>query len=196
MKLLLATKNKHKVMEIKEILADLDVEILSALDFPDMPDVVEDCNTIEGNAAKKATECAAFSGIPAIADDTGFFVDALGGRPGVFAARYAGSGCSYADNRAKMLSEMQNVSMRSAHFCTAVVFATPDTVVATTLGEVHGTITLKEIGEDGFGYDPIFRADETGKTFGEMDAQAKHAISHRGRALRAMLPQLKQFYGA
>jgi XTP/dITP diphosphohydrolase len=196
MKLLLATKNRHKVDEIKALLADLDVEILCALDFPDLPDVVEDRDTIEGNAAKKAIECAAHTGIPALADDTGFFVDALDGRPGVFAARYAGPECSYADNRTKMLGEMQGVTNRAAHFRTAVVFATPDAIIATTIGEVTGSITHQEAGEGGFGYDPIFRADETGKTFGEMDAQAKHAISHRGRAMRAMLPHLQRFYGA
>jgi len=193
MKLLLATRNTHKVKEIVALLAGTNIQVVSALDFPGMPDVVEDRDTIEGNAIKKARECAAYAGMPAIADDTGLFVDALDGRPGAFAARYAGEGCSYADNRLKMLARMKGVTRRNAQFRTVVAFATPTELVATTTGEVRGTITLAEEGSGGFGYDPIFRADETGLTFGMMDAAAKHAISHRGRAMAAMIPILKEF---
>lgn len=193
MKLLLATRNKHKVEEIVALLAGTGICVVSALDFPDMPEVVEDRDTIEGNAIKKAQECAAYAGMPAIADDTGLFVDALDGKPGVFAARYAGVGCSYEDNRIKMLAQMEGVTRRNAQFRTVVAFATPTELVATTTGEVRGTITYADEGSGGFGYDPIFRADETGLTFGRMDAADKHAISHRGRAMAAMIPLIREF---
>jgi XTP/dITP diphosphohydrolase len=193
MKILLATRNKHKVEEIVALLAGTGISVVSALDFPDMPEVVEDRDTIEGNAIKKAQECAAYAGMPAIADDTGLFVDALDGKPGVFAARYAGVGCSYAENRSKMLAQMKGKAERNAQFRTVVAFATPTKLVATTTGEVRGTITHADEGSGGFGYDPIFRADETGLTFGEMDAAAKHAISHRGRAMATMIPIVKEF---
>ena len=166
MKLLLATRNKDKIKEIKEILKDLNIEIISAYDFPGMPDVIEDKDTIEENAIKKAEECTAFSGMLTLADDTGLFVDALDGKPGVHAARFAGENCSYKDNRDKMLREMTGKTNRKAQFRTFVAFASPEGLIDTALGKVDGTITENEIGTGGFGYDPIFRADETGKTFG------------------------------
>ncbi|MCF7794442.1 MAG: RdgB/HAM1 family non-canonical purine NTP pyrophosphatase [Candidatus Cloacimonetes bacterium] len=190
MKLLIATRNKDKIIEIKEILKDLDVAIISAFDIPGMPDVIEDRDTIEGNAIKKAEECAAFSGLNALADDTGLFVDALGGAPGVYAARYAGENCTYKDNRVKMLREMTGKTNRKAQFRTVVAFASPKGIIATAEGKVDGEITNEEIGTGGFGYDAIFRATETGKTFGEMSQQEKEKISHRGRAFRKILPEV------
>jgi XTP/dITP diphosphohydrolase len=192
MQLLIATRNKDKIIEIKEILKDLKVEIISAYDIPGMPDVVEDRDTIAGNAIKKAEECAAFSGLYALADDTGLFVDALDGAPGVFAARYAGENCSYRDNREKMLREMQGKTNRKAYFSTVVAFASPTGIIATAEGKVDGEITNIEIGTGGFGYDAIFKAVETGKTFGEMNQQEKEKISHRGRAFRNILPIVTQ----
>jgi len=188
MNLLLATRNKDKIKEIKEILKDLDVKILSAYDISEMPDVIEDKDTIKGNAIKKAIECAAFSGMLTLADDTGLFVDALDGKPGVRAARFAGENCSYKDNRDKMLREMGGKTNRKAQFRTAVAFASPKRLIDTAQGEIDGTITESEIGAGGFGYDPIFRVDETGKTFGEMREKEKNKISHRGRAFRNMIP--------
>ncbi len=190
MKLLLATRNKDKVIEIKEILKDLDVEIDSASQFPDMPDVIEDKDTIKGNSIKKATECAEYSGLLTIADDTGLFVDALEGKPGVYAARFAGEDCSYKDNRVKMLKEMKGISNRNAQFRTVCALVSPDGLIATTEGIVEGKITEKEFGENGFGYDTIFRANETGKTFGEMTLIEKEKISHRSRAFNKMIPIL------
>jgi XTP/dITP diphosphohydrolase len=187
MKLLLATRNKDKIKEIKEILKDLDVKILSASDIHGMPDVIEDKDTIKGNAIKKAIECAAFSGMLTLADDTGLFVDALDGKPGVYASRYAGENCSYKDNRDKMLHEMTGKTDRKAQFRTVVAFASPDGLIDTAQGKVDGTITESEIGTGGFGYDSIFRADETGRTFGEMSEKEKNIISHRGRAFRNMM---------
>ncbi len=193
MRLLIGSKNKNKIEEIKEILSDLDLDIVSALDYPELSDVVEDRDTIAGNAKKKAIEYAEKMDMLVVADDTGFFVDALDGRPGVFAARYAGESCSYADNRNKMLVEMKGEKNRKARFATVMALASPNEIVGIALGEVFGEITEAEIGEGGFGYDPIFRADETGETFGEMSSEAKHKISHRARALRKMVPIIKEY---
>lgn len=196
MKLLIATRNKDKIIEINEILKDLDLEIVSAFDIHGMPDVIEDRDTIEGNAIKKAEECAAFSGLLTLADDTGLFVDALDGKPGVFAARFAGEDCTYKDNREKMLQEMKDKTNRKAQFRTVVAFASPAGVITTAEGKVDGTITDKEIGNGGFGYDAIFRAVETGKTFGEMSQSEKEKISHRGRAFRNILPQVMEYFAS
>ncbi len=187
-KLLLATRNDDKVIEIKEILKDLDVEIVSASQFPDMPDVIEDKDTITGNSIKKATECAEYSNMLTIADDTGIFVDALDGKPGVYAARYAGEVCTYKDNRVKMLKEMKDEENRNAQFRTVCALVSPDGLIATTEGIVEGTITEKEFGNNGFGYDAIFKANETGKTFGEMTLEDKETISHRSRAFKKIIP--------
>ena len=193
MKLLLATRNKDKVIEIKEILKDLDVEIVSASQFPDMPDVIEDKDTIKENSIKKATECAEYSNLLTIADDTGLFVDALNGNPGVFSARFAGEDCSYKDNRVKMLKEMKGKSNRNVQFRTVCAFVSPDGLIATTEGIVEGKITEEEFGNNGFGYDAIFKADETGRTFGEMTQTEKETISHRSRALNKMIPILEKY---
>ena len=192
MKLVIATHNKDKLVEINGILKDLDVEIISALDFPEMPETIEDKDTIKGNAEKKAQECADFTGLLTIADDTGLFVDALDGNPGVYAARYAGEDCSYKDNRDKMLKEMKGKDNRTAYFRTVAALAVPGKIVGTANGEVKGSITSKDIGTDGFGYDPIFRAVETGRTFGEMTLAEKEKISHRARAFRNIIPILKE----
>lgn len=192
MQILIATRNRDKIIEIREILKDLNLEILSAYDIPGLPEVIEDRETIEANAIKKAEECAAFSGLFTLADDTGLFVDALNGAPGVFAARYAGEHCSYKDNRKKMLDEMKGKDNRKAAFRTVVAFASPAGLIATAEGRVDGEITSKEFGTGGFGYDAIFRAVETGKTFGEMSQKEKEKISHRGRAFRSILPKVDE----
>lgn len=189
--IVIASRNKDKIIEIKEILAGLDFEFVPALDFPNLPDVIENKDTIAGNAIKKAMETSQNTGMLALADDTGFFVDALGGAPGVYAARYAGEVCSYKDNREKMLREMKGQNNRKAQFRTVVALASPTGLIGTAEGKVEGTITLQDEGEGGFGYDPIFRADETGKTFGEMNNHDKNKISHRGRAFRNIIPLLE-----
>jgi len=165
------------------------LEILAASDIAELPDVVEDRDTIEGNAIKKAKEMALVSKCYTLADDTGLFVDALDGAPGVYAARYAGENCSYLDNRQKMLREMKGQKIRSARFKTSVALVDDKgNLHHTTEGIVEGEITEKEIGDKGFGYDNIFYSKEASKTFGEMQGNEKHAISHRGRAFRKMLP--------
>ncbi len=192
MKLLIATRNKDKLKEIKDILQDTNYEIISALDFPDLADVVEDRDTIEGNAIKKAVETAKQTNCLTLSDDTGFFIEALNGEPGVLAARFAGEGCTYRDNRMKALQMLEGQVNRKAYFATVVALASPGKLIHITCGKVYGTITETEIGDNGFGYDAIFRADETGKTFGEMPDTEKNLISHRSRALKEMIDFLKK----
>lgn len=193
MKLMIASKNKDKIAEIAELLSELEVELISAADFDEIPDVIEDKDTIEGNAIKKATEIAAHTGLLTMADDTGLFVKSLCGAPGVYSARYAGESASYKDNRDKMLVAMKSEEQREAYFQTVVALATPEKLVGICYGKVLGSITTKEIGAHGFGYDSIFLAEETGKTFAEMGSDEKHAISHRGRALEKFKPLLKTY---
>ncbi|MDP8220177.1 MAG: RdgB/HAM1 family non-canonical purine NTP pyrophosphatase [Candidatus Stygibacter frigidus] len=193
MKLLIGTKNRDKFSEIREILSGLAFELLSAADYDGLPDVVEDKDTIEGNAIKKAEEMAERSKMYVLADDTGLFVDALGGDPGVYSARYAGETCSYRDNRMKLLAEMTGITNRNASFRTVVALADSDgKVIATVEGRVEGEIIFEEKGDKGFGYDSIFLCHETGKTFAEMSSEKKHKISHRGRAFRKMTEKIKE----
>ncbi len=187
--ILLGTHNRDKVREIREIMSSMpSVRILSADNVPNVPDVVEDGDTIEANAIKKATEIANATGYLTLSDDTGLFVDALDGAPGVMAARFAGEDCTYRDNRLKMLDVMRGRENRSARFQTVVALAAPEELVGTATGSVEGRITTEERGENGFGYDAVFEAVETGKTFGEMSEADKHDISHRGRAFRNIIP--------
>lgn len=192
MKILLATRNKDKIKEIKELLADLDLEIVSSLDFPALPEIIEDRDSLQANAVKKALESAAFTGLPTLADDTGLFVDALAGAPGVYSARFAGEKCTYKDNRLKMLKVMRGKKDREARFKTVVALVMPNQLLATAEGSVEGSITETEHGSNGFGYDAIFRALETNRTFGEMSDQEKNHISHRARAFKNIIPALQK----
>ncbi len=194
MKLLVATRNKDKLKEIKQMFEGTDIDVVSISMYADMPEVIEDCDTLEGNARKKALETSKFTGLHTIADDTGLFVDALNGQPGVYSARFAGPECSYKDNRSKMLKEMENEASRSARFRTIAAFASSEKVIHITEGRVEGEITDEEVGEKGFGYDAIFRSTETGLTFGEMSDEAKNEISHRGRALKKMIPFIIDYF--
>jgi XTP/dITP diphosphohydrolase len=183
----LATRNAHKVAEIKAILEGLPVRILSFNDLPDLPDVVEDGSTLEENAAKKAREVAAATGHPALADDTGLEVVHLDGAPGVYSARYAGAPPSYERNNRKLLEEMANAGEgeRRAAFRTVVALAVPGGDVRLVEGRMDGVILTEPVGEGGFGYDPLFRPDGSDRSFAEMTSAEKNAISHRGRAVRA-----------
>lgn len=193
-KLVIASHNRDKIKEIKAMLTGLSVEVCSIDDIlPDF-DVVEDCDTIFGNAAKKALETAVVTGFPALADDTGLFIEALDGQPGVYAARFAGENCSYADNRQKALSMLNNVDNRKAVFKTVVVLAEPNGVVAYREGAVEGFITTSERGNNGFGYDAVFQVGGTDKTYAEMHDEAKNNCSHRGLALKAILPFLAEYF--
>ncbi|MEZ5343909.1 MAG: RdgB/HAM1 family non-canonical purine NTP pyrophosphatase [Acidimicrobiales bacterium] len=183
--LVIASANPDKVAELRELLGDR-FDVVARPD--DAPDTIEDQPTLLGNATKKAVEIMQFTGLAALADDTGLFVDALDGRPGVFTARYAGENATYAENVAKLLHELDGVTNRRAEFRTCVVVAYPDGRVVDALGVVVGDIATAETGDGGFGYDPVFVPHESdGRSFAEMDASEKHQISHRSRAL-ANLP--------
>ncbi len=194
MKLLVATRNRDKLREIREVLADLDVELLCAADLPDLPEVVEDAATLEGNAIKKALTLHRLTGLPTLADDTGLEVDALGGAPGVYSSRYAGENATYADNVRKLLHELEGVSaeQRTARFRTVAAFA-HDGTVETVEGICEGRITTEPRGSGNFGYDPVFFVPEAGKTMAEMTLEEKNRISHRGRALREMRKRLTAY---
>jgi len=190
LRLVLASANPDKVAEIAAVLADaLDVELLPRP--ADVPDVVEDGATLLDNARLKARALVAATGFPAVADDTGLEVDALGGAPGVYSARYAGEGVTYADNVTKLLAEMANRpdqgGERTARFRTVALAAFPDGSELWAEGAVDGVIAVQAAGGGGFGYDPVFIAGGSGgRTFAEMTPDEKHAISHRGRAFRSL----------
>lgn len=161
-------------------------------DFLDYPETVEDRDTIYGNAIKKAIEGARFTGMPALADDTGLFIPALDGNPGVLSARWAGEGCSYQDNREKILLQMRGEENREAFFETAVALADRSGLISVVSGKVRGYITKIERGEGGFGYDSIFEVEGLGKTYAQMNDEQKNRLSHRALATGAMLPLLKR----
>ncbi len=190
LQLVCASNNPDKVSEIAALLDG----IVDLVPRPaGVPDVVEDADTLEGNARLKAVAIVDATGLPAVADDTGLEVTALGGAPGVYSARYAGEGCSYADNRAKLLADLDGASDRSAAFRTVALVRWPDGSELSVDGVCPGVITETERGDVGFGYDAIFAPDGgAGLTFAEMGPDAKHSISHRGRAFRALLSQLER----
>jgi len=185
--ILAATKNAHKIEEFKELLGSKDVNILSLLDFPDAPDIVEDASTFEGNARKKAAEASAFTGLSAFADDSGLEVEALNGEPGISSARYAGEGASNEERIKKLLDNMKGAPSRKARFVCVIALANDGEVVETFTGEVKGTIAEAPRGANGFGYDPVFIPDGYDKTFAELDSSVKNKISHRARAVKAAL---------
>ena len=190
MEIVLATRNKKKIEEIKRITADLAISILSLDDFPDCPETVEDRDTFEGNAVKKASEACQCTGKPALADDSGLEVDALNGAPGVYSARYAGNSSEKSDvkNYEKLLIELRNTPQekRGAQFvcCMALVF--PDKRAMTFFGYSKGHIGLEPKGKTGFGYDPVFIPQGYDKTFAEMTGNEKDMLSHRGKAIEKL----------
>ena len=187
-RLVCASANPDKVAEIEAILRGV-VDLLPRPD--DVPDVVEDADTLEGNARLKAVAICDATGLAAVADDTGLEVAALGGAPGVHSARFDGDGCTYADNRAKLLRELDGVTDRSAAFRTCVIVRRPDGTEVVADGVCTGAIAVSPGGDRGFGYDAIFVPDDgDGRTFSEMTEAEKHAISHRGRAFRNLLAAL------
>ncbi|WP_018127192.1 RdgB/HAM1 family non-canonical purine NTP pyrophosphatase [Balneola vulgaris] len=189
-RVILATRNKNKIEEMRAILAPLGIELVSALDIPDLVDVVEDQDTLEGNALKKARYVNKVTGIPALSDDTGLEVEALDGAPGVYSARYAGEDATYNDNVMKLLGALSDEKNRSAQFRTVIALVDDDKEY-TFDGICEGDITLDKRGENGFGYDPVFQPTGYEKTFAELDAAIKNNISHRGRAVQAFIEFLK-----
>ncbi len=187
--LILATHNAGKVAEIKAALADLPFRVLSADEIPGgLPEVIEDGDTLLANAQKKARAAAKHTGMLALADDSGLEVDALEGAPGVFSARYAGEGCSYEDNNRKLLDELGRLGRvsRNAVFRTVMVLAEPKGREDWAEGRVMGQIGKEFVGQQGFGYDPIFVVNGLGKTFAQLSLEQKNQVSHRGRCLQRM----------
>lgn len=187
-RLVAATANPHKLAEIAAILGS-SVELLPRP--ADLGEIVEDGDTLEANARLKATAVGNHTGQPAVADDTGLEVAALGGAPGVRSARYAGEHADDADNRARLLGELEGAADRSARFRTVAVLVFPDGLEVLAEGMVSGAIAAAARGDHGFGYDPVFIPDGgEGRTFAEMSADEKNAMSHRGRAFRSLAAQL------
>jgi XTP/dITP diphosphohydrolase len=188
MELVVATRNRKKLREIKRILEGLDVELFTMDEFPVCPEVQETEKTFEGNAVKKAVAVSSCTGRAAIADDSGLEVDALGGAPGVYSARYAGEGVADRDNFEKLISELDSVpdEKRGARFVCVIALARPDAPVETFSGKVEGRIGRTPAGSSGFGYDPVFYPEGRRRTFAQMPPTEKDAMSHRGRALEKL----------
>jgi XTP/dITP diphosphohydrolase len=202
-KLVLASKNTGKIAELERLLSNLaaDIKILGLADFPDLPEVIESGSSLSENAWLKARQISDFTNLPALADDSGLFIDALNGDPGIYSARYAGYGGSDAKMRDKLniekvLTQLANTpaGSRGAQFKTVVAFYQPAAgghkVEHQMLGELKGEITQQSHGDNGFGYDPIFLPEGFDKTLAQLSPAVKDEISHRGRALRAIAPLL------
>ena len=186
--LLVASGNRHKLEEIRTILAPCGLRILGAAEVGGLPEVIEDGLTFCANAVKKAREVAVAKKLPALADDSGLEVVALAGRPGVFSARYAGQPGDDAANNRKLLADLAGVTDRRARFVCVIALALPDgRLLGTAEGEVRGRILEAPRGTQGFGYDPLFLPDGGEQTFAELAETAKHQLSHRGNALRQAL---------
>jgi XTP/dITP diphosphohydrolase len=196
-KILIATGNQGKVRELAELLKDVSVEICSLKDFPNIETVPETGATFEDNAKLKAAGYASQSGLWTLADDSGLEVAALGNAPGVFSARYAGETASDRERIEKLLSELANTddAERRARFVCVVAFATPDAeVVCAETGVCKGHIAFKPLGDNGFGYDPIFVPDGFEQTFAELPENIKQEISHRGRAMCKFIRFFRDFF--
>ncbi|MCX7913556.1 MAG: XTP/dITP diphosphatase [Thermodesulfovibrionales bacterium] len=199
MKLVLATRNRKKAEELERILREIgNIGILTLEDFPNCPEVIEDGKTFEENALKKARVVSEYTGLPALADDSGLEVDVLNGAPGVFSARYAGDNATDEDNVRKLLEALKGVSdeKRTARFVCCIALVLPQGVQKTFVGYVYGKIAKSPKGKRGFGYDPVFYPDFSSLTFAEMDPSEKDRISHRKQALlklREYIAQLRSF---
>ena len=192
-KVVAATNNKKKLEEMNRILTHLGMEVVSLKSCGSFPEPVEDADSFEGNARIKAVAAHENTGLAAIADDSGLIVDALNGAPGVYSSRYAGEDASDADNIAKLLADLEGVPAeeRAARFACSIVFVDEDGAEKTAFGTCEGTIGFELVGNDGFGYDPVFcTADYPGKTMAQISAEEKDAISHRGKALRDLVAKL------
>jgi XTP/dITP diphosphohydrolase len=195
--IVIATGNPGKLREMQALLASLGLKILSLKDFPETPDVLEDGATFAENAAKKAKTIAQMTGRPAIADDSGLVVKALGGRPGVFTSRFAGEKTSDRNKCQRLLEEMAGIpeEQREAAFVCAIAIALPQGEVKIVEEECQGRISFLPRGENGFGFDPIFFVPELGRTLAELEPEVKNQVSHRGRALKKLKLILPQFLG-
>lgn len=190
--LVIATTNQNKLKEFKEILKDLDIEVRSLADFGPIPEIIEDGETFDDNAYKKAWYTAKYLGLPAIADDSGLIVDALNGEPGVYSARYSGENATDEENVTKLLTNLKGVENRKAHFQCVLSIAVPSGPALTYEGNCEGTIIDERKGDNGFGYDPVFYFEEYNKTFAELSSEEKHKVSHRGKALAQVKAEVQQ----
>ncbi|MBM4348387.1 MAG: XTP/dITP diphosphatase [Deltaproteobacteria bacterium] len=193
MDIIVATKNKGKLREIRGILRGLSIQLHGLNDFKNIPNVEEDGESFAENGLKKARFYSQFFGKLTIADDSGLEVDALAGKPGVYSARYAGIRASDQENRKKLLKELEGVpiSKRGAGFKCVMAMVSPDGREAVTEGSCRGRIGFKEAGKRGFGYDPIFILPQYGKTMAQLSLEEKNRVSHRGKALRKLRKVLK-----
>ncbi len=188
MKLFLATGNQHKIEEMKKMLTDTDIEVLSKNDIDNLPEVIEDQDTFIGNSLKKAREIAEYVGLATIADDSGLVVEALGGRPGVYSARFAGEDATDQANNQKLLKLLKDLpeEERQAYFICAMAFVSPEGEEHTVIGKCHGYISDVPQGEAGFGYDPLFIPKGYEDSFAQLGSKIKNKISHRANALVKM----------
>lgn len=196
MDFVLASKNKKKLVEMRRILSPLGINVISEADSGvTFPEVEENGATFEENATIKARSACEACNMPAIADDSGICVDALGGAPGIYSARYAGEGHNDDDNNEKLLAELVNVpeSERTAYYVCAICCCFPDGRSLTVRGECHGRIGYEYKGEGGFGYDPLFLVGDGDLTFGELTDEQKDELSHRGKALRDFAEIIKEY---
>jgi XTP/dITP diphosphohydrolase len=186
--LVLATGNRHKAKEILRILGRVPFRVKLMSDYPGVKGAREDGRTLRENAAKKAKACARATGELSLSDDTGLEVDAIGGRPGVYSARFAGPACSFDDNNRKLLKALRGVraAKRGASFRCVAALARPDGHILYAEGRLRGRITEAPRGRTGFGYDPIFEVVSKGRTFAELGLSAKNRLSHRARAFKKM----------
>lgn len=187
--LVIATGNKGKLVEITAVLQKVVGRIYSLADFPELPQVIEDGETFTANAIKKAQAVAQEVGIPALADDSGLVVPVLGGRPGVHSARFAGDGATDSENNDLLLAELRHCSstQRQASFVCIMALCLPNGACYTFSGELHGEVLEAPQGNGGFGYDPLFFIPEIAKTLAQIDVVSKNVLSHRGKALAALL---------
>jgi XTP/dITP diphosphohydrolase len=193
--LVVATRNTHKLREIKQIFQGFSLEVIGLNDLNvAIPEVIEDGQTFAENARKKAITVARVSSLHTLADDSGLCVDALGGEPGVFSARYAGTK-NDEDNIDKLLTELSGVPLnaRSAHFVCAIAFASPQELIQTVEARCDGVISMRRCGQEGFGYDPVFLLPELNKTFAELLPEQKNRLSHRFKALAMIQPVIAEY---
>lgn len=195
MKLVIATQNKGKVAEFERLLGPKGIEVVSLLDYPDLPDVEETGDSFEANARLKAETIAKLLNLPVLADDSGLVVPYLNGAPGIYSARYAGQPKSDKANIDKLLREMSQASgdQRQSYFVTCLVLASPDHDSHVVEGRAYGTIALEPSGDSGFGYDPVFYVDQEGATFAQIPLSRKNQISHRANAIKALLASLPEW---
>ena len=195
MKLVLASKNQKKLVEMNDILSHLGIEVCSEAEAGVDLEVEETGTTFEENSLLKAKAVMEASGLPAIADDSGLCVDCLNGAPGVYSARYGGEGLSDEERYRILLENMRGQMTRAAKFVSVITCCFPNGGVLTARGECPGSIAYAPMGEGGFGYDPVFFLPELKKTFAQLSAEEKNAISHRGKALEAFKEKLEEYLG-